>query len=615
MSQATSAPPRLDDDDIQGKAYDAELVKKLWPFVRPHRRLFFLSLAIAPLAITCELLQPILLKRAIDDHIAVGDAAGLGVVAIAIVALIIGNTALGFGQLYALQLAGQRATHDLRCAVHRHVLGRRAAFFDHTPVGRLVQRMTGDTENIQEMFASGAFTVIVDAVKLVAILGLLFALNAKLAALSLLFMPILVIVVDVFRRWMRAAFRMIRKKLAELNAFAQEQVSGLKVTQIFGHEADAQARFATINGEHRDAYFSSLKADATLYAVVEMFSTLSLAAIVWYGGHAIAAGALSFGLVVAFIDLLNRFFIPVRDVSAKYSIMQSSMASAERIFRLLGTGHADAPVEAGAPPSPTAALVEFEDVHFGYRELDPVLRGVSFAVAPGETVAVVGATGSGKSTLIKLLTRLYEPDRGVIRLGGADVKTLARDTLRARITVVPQDVFLFAGTIGDNLRMAAPGVTGDDLRAALAQVGADRLLGRRAEAALDPLAAKVVERGASFSGGERQLVAFARALARRPELLVLDEATASVDPEAEALIEAGTEALMRGRTAIIIAHRLSTVRRADRIIVMHAGQIVEEGSHDQLIAHGGRYARLWHLQQGEGAGPSETPSETAGGPG
>jgi ATP-binding cassette, subfamily B, multidrug efflux pump len=583
-----------DDDEIQGKAYDAALMLRIWRFVSPHKKWLLTSLAIAPLSIACELTQPVVLKRAIDVHIKTGDLVGLASICGLLILLVFGQSMATYAQLYAQQIAGQRAAHDLRLAVHQYVLTRRSAFFDRTPVGRLVQRMTGDTDNIQEMFASGAFTMIVDALKLLAILVLLLSLNLRLALLALAVLPLLAVIVDVFRRWMRTSFRMIRKKLAELNAFAQEQVGGVKVTQIFAREQDAAHRFARINAEHRDAYFSSLKADATLYAVVEGLGTLSLAAIVWYGGKRIGAGELSFGLVVAFIDLTNRFFIPVRDFSSKYAVMQSSMASAERIFRLLDSGEPDAPQSApSSPPVLHPPAVQFDDVHFAYRESDPVLRGVSFTMRRGETIAVVGATGSGKSTLIKLLCRLYEPQSGRVRFDGRDVREMPAPELRRRITVVPQDVFLFSGTIGDNLRMAAPEASDDELRAALERVGATRLLSRRAK---DPLEVHVGERGADFSGGERQLVAFARALARRPELLVLDEATASVDPEAEALVEAGLAALMAGRTSLVIAHRLSTIRRANRIIVMHAGLIVEEGSHEQLLAHGGRYAKLWQLQ-------------------
>lgn len=587
-----------DPDHIEGKAYDLALLRRIWRYVRPHRRWLWLSFAIAPATIAAELVQPVILKHAIDTDIAGRDLRGLAIMTALLIGAIVVQTALGYVQLYAQQLAGQRAAHDLRLAVHRHVLGQRLAFFDRTPVGRLTQRMTGDTDNIQEMFAAGGVNIVVDVVKLLAIFVLLLILDARLALLTLAAMPVLAIIVDVFRRWMRRAFRAIRTKLAELNAFAQEQLSGVKVTQVFTRERDAEASFARINGEHRDAYYSSLKADATLFAVVEGLGVLALAAVVWRGGAAIAGGALTFGVVVAFIDLLNRFFIPVRDFSAKYAVMQSSMASAERIFRLLDTPEPDAPVAAAPTAGPiddATIAASFDDVTFGYRAGEPILDHVRLRLRAGETVAVVGATGSGKSTLIKLLCRLYEPDGGRIQLGGRDIRGLDAQELRRRITVIPQDVFLFAGTIGENLRAAAPEATDDELRAALDRVGASELLGRRGG---DPLEVAVGERGAGFSAGERQLVAFARALARRPELLVLDEATASVDPETEALLDRGLGQLMRGRTCLLIAHRLATVRRADRIVVMHAGQVVEEGSHDALVAEGGRYARLWALHEG-----------------
>jgi ATP-binding cassette subfamily B protein len=596
--------PLADTEQIQGKAYDLQLIRRFWPYLRPHRKWLFASFAIAPLMIGAELLQPVLLKHAFDSNIASDDMAGLRTTALALLACIIAQTALGFVQLYTQQVAGQRAAHGLRLAVHRHVLGQSAGFFDHTPIGRLTQRMTGDTDNIQEMFAAGGVNVIVDLSKLIAIFFLLFRLDAGLALMVLAAMPVLMVVVDGFRRWMRTAFRAIRAKLAELNAYAQEQLGGVKITQAFAREGQAQTSFERINGEHRDSYFSSLKADATLFAVVEGLGVLALAVVLWRGSGALATGALTFGTLVAFTDLLNRFFIPVRDFSSKYAVMQSSMASAERIFRLLDRPEPDAPVTSQPAPSEDGQLAaSFRGVRFGYRPGEPVLTGVDLEVKKGETVAVVGTTGSGKSTLIKLLVRLYEADAGVIRVDGQDVRSLPASELRRRVTVIPQDVFLFAGTIGDNLRAAAPGVPDDELRAALDRVGVTPLLLARGP---DPLALPVGERGAGFSAGERQLIAFARALARRPELLVLDEATASIDPEAEALIDRGLAEVTRGRTCLLVAHRLATVQKANRIVVMHAGQVAEQGTHAELLALGGRYARLWQLHEGREGRESRT---------
>ncbi len=584
---------------VLGKAYDLRLMRQLWRYVRPHARLLAVWGVLLPLTLAFELAQPYLLKIAIEDHIAVGDASGLGLIAIAYVALVVAQAASAFGEQWVLQLLGQRSMHGLRLAIYDHVLRQRAAFFDRMPVGRLLTRMTNDIESLNEMFAQGVVTLVADLVKMIAIVVIMLTLDVTLTLLTFLTLPLLWLLVTWARGAMRSSFREIRVRIAAMNAFVQEHLSGIRVVQLFRRQTAAAREYDAINAAHRDAYLDSIKADAAMYALVEAIGVIAIAAIAWWTARGLGAGAdtaAHLALVIVFIEYINKFFIPVRDLSAKYTVMQGAMAASERIMQLLESDEPDAPPDAAsdaagaatAPaPQPAAPAIAFEQVEFAYGRGEPVLRGVSLEVPRGATVAVVGATGSGKSTLIKLLTRLYERDAGVIRVGGVDVRALPVAELRRRVTVVSQDVFLFRGTIADNIRLGLD-LDRAALEDAVRRVGADRLLARRG-ATLDT---EIAERGGNFSAGERQLLAFARALARDPEILVLDEATAHVDPEAEELIERGVAELMRGRTTLVIAHRLSTIRNADLILVMARGQVIERGTHDELVAAGGAYAQL-----------------------
>ncbi len=591
---SNGASPAIAPEAVLGKAYDLRLMQVLWRFVRPHARLLVIWGLLVPLTIGFELAQPYVLKIAIVDHIAVGDGNGLEWLALAYIGLVALQAASGFCEQLVLNLVGQRSMHGLRLSIYDHVLRQRAAFFDRMPVGRLLTRMTNDIESINEVFAQGVVSAIADAIKMVAILVIMFSLDVSLTLMVFLTFPLLFLLVNYARRAMRFSFREIRVRLAAMNAFVQEHLSGIRVVQLFRREAAARREYDEINAGHRDAYLSSIRADAAMYAIVEAIGVMAIAGIAWWASRSLGTGAdavAQVGLVVVFIEYVNKFFLPVRDLSAKYAVMQGAMAATERIVQLLETDEPDCP-EAPAAPKHGGAFVAFEDVKFAYGGGAPVLRGVSFAIPRGATVAVVGATGSGKSTLIKLLTRLYERDDGAIRIDGDDVRQIPRATLRRRVTVVTQDVFLFEGTVADNVAMGAGPIDREAIKDALRRVGADRLLLRRAptlDAALDVM---IAERGANFSAGERQLLAFARAMARDPEILVLDEATAHVDPEAEELIERGVAALMRGRTTLVIAHRLSTIRKADQILVMSRGDIVERGTHDELVAHGGIYAAL-----------------------
>jgi ATP-binding cassette subfamily B multidrug efflux pump len=601
-------------DDVIGRALDRTLLRRIFVYVWPYKRLLAAALILLPLGSAFEIAQPYLLKKAIDEHIARGRLAGLDRLGVLYLLALLGQYGATFGQTYLTQLVGQRGMNDLRLRLHQHVLALSAAFFDRTPLGRLMTRMTGDIEALSEMFASGLVSLVGDVIRLGFILVAIFGLDWRLALFSMGSAPVLFAIAAFFRRWVRDAFREIRAKMARLNAFLQEHISGMKVVQAFAQERRVAARFDEINLDYRRANSRAIRADAALYSIIEAVASIAIAGLLWHGGGRIAAGTLTFGVLVAFIEYLTKFFGPIRDLSAKYTIMQQAMAAAERVFGLLDTVEPDAPARAAPIATATATamaaappLIEIDDVTFGYRAGNPVLDHVSLAIRAGETIAVVGPTGSGKSTLIKLLPRLYEPRAGAIRVGGVDVRDLDRRQLRRRVVVVSQDVFLFSGTLGANIGLGDPDISPAAIVAAARRVGADRVIAQRPEG----LEALVVERGANFSAGERQLVAFARALCRDPEILILDEATASVDPETERLIERGTEELMRGRTSIVIAHRLSTIQRASRIVVIHRGHIAEQGRHEELLAQGGIYANLYRLQMMSGHAPPTAPSHPA----
>lgn len=587
-------------EQVLGKAYDVALMRRLWPFVRPHAALLAVWLPFTLLAVAFEMAQPYLVKVAIADHIAIGKTDGLATIAIAYLGLVVLQTAASFGEQWAIQLLGQRSMHGLRLAIYDHVVSQRAGFFDRMPVGRLLTRMTNDIESVNEMFASGVITLLTDALRMLVIAAIMFSLDPGFTALTFTTIPLLILLVNQARRMMRSSFREIRVRLAAMNAFAQEHLSGMKVVQIFRREQAAASEYGVINAGHRDAYLSSIRADASMYALVEAIGVLAVALVAWWAVRDLGVTAdrvATLGLVVAFLEYINKFFIPIRDLSAKYAVMQGAMAAIERITELLGTHEPDAPPppphadEAAPAPAADAPLVSFDHVEFAYGA-EPIIRGVTIAVERGQTVAIVGATGSGKSTLIKLLTRLYEPTAGRIAIGGQDIRSVPVAELRRRVTVVSQDVALFSGSVADNVALGAVAsgrtVERAELERAVARVGLDRLLAGRPEGLDSP----VGERGGAFSAGEKQLLAFARALVRDPEILVLDEATAHVDPETEALIERGVAELMRGRTTLVIAHRLSTIRSADLIVVLDRGLVIERGTHAELIAAGGAYARL-----------------------
>jgi len=580
---------------------DTELLKRLLPYTRPHATLFIAALALMPIAAVASLFLPLLVKRAIDAAVAHESSSILvGITGLFFLAVSI-EFAARFGQVYTMQLGGQRVMADLRRAVFVHVQRLRVGYFDRTPVGRIVTRITNDIDTMTELFASGAVTAVGDILMLVGIVAFMLALDWRLSLVAFAALPPLAIAVEIFRRYARVAFRAIRARTAQLNAYLSEQVQGIAIVQAFGREAACAEDYDVINRAYRDANRRSILFDALLYSTVESVAAVCIALVLWYAG--VRAGALPdntasllyVGTVVAFFDYIQRFFVPIRDLSTKYTIVQQSLASSERIFSLLDVVEPDAPV-VDVPklrtPVPSDVVIRFDDVHFEYRPGEPVLRGVSFDVKRGEKIAIVGATGAGKTTITALLLRLYEITSGAVVVAGQDVRAADRTSLRQRFAVVPQDVFLFAGTVLENVALGDPKPDAARAMRALERVGASALVQSREGG----LATRCVERGANFSAGERQLLAFARALYRDAELLVLDEATANVDSETEARLQAAVDEVLAGRTAIVIAHRLSTIRKADRILVFHRGEIVEEGTHEALLARGGVYARLHQLQ-------------------
>jgi ATP-binding cassette, subfamily B, multidrug efflux pump len=583
-----------------GKAYDVALVRRLWPFVARHPRLLILSFLLMPCSIALELAQPYLVKLALVNHIAIGKMDGLGILVIGYAALVAGHSVSSYFEQSNVQLLGQRAMHDLRLTIYDHVLAQRSGFFDRMPVGRLMTRMTNDIESLNEMFAQGVVTLFADFIKMIAIIAIMFYLDVTLTLLTIATFPLLWLLLRYARGAMRRSFREIRVRMAAMNAFVQEHLSGIRVVQFLGRSKQAQSSYNEINGVYRDAYQESIRADAAMYAVVEAIGVLAIGLVAWWAARQLGAdqrsAVMTVGLVGVFIEYINKFFIPVRDFSAKYAVMQGAMAAAERITALLDTDEKDGESSKTNPDAHTSPnirsenansdTVAFEHVDFGYGN-DLVLRDVSLNVARGTTVAVVGATGSGKSTLVKLLARLYSPNSGRISLFGHDIATLALADVRQRVTVVSQDVMLFAGTLRDNISLGAD-IPSARINEAIATVGLDVMLKQRGVT----LDTEVKERGSNFSTGERQLIAFCRALVRNPEVLVLDEATAHVDPAAEALIERGVAALMHNRTTLVIAHRLSTIQNANLIVVMDRGRIVESGNHAELVAKGGIYAAL-----------------------
>jgi ATP-binding cassette subfamily B protein len=581
------APPAEQSDRRHGRRLLAYL-RPYWPAVAGAVTLLLLGAALA-------LVGPAVTQRVLDDAVPTGDHALLTTLALIFLAALVADFAAEYAQTVLTAWVGQRVMSDLRREVFGKLQRLEVGFFDRQPIGRLVTRVTSDVETLNELFSSGVVTVIGDIATLVAISTMMLVIDWRLALVAFAVLPVMGVVVAVFRRAMREAFQAIRGAVARMNGFLQEHLSGVRVVQLFDREAATREAFAEVNAAHRDAQLRSISLYALFFPVVEVLTATAVALLLWYGGLQALEGSLTVGVLAAFIQLVRRFFQPLQDLSEKFNLLQSAMASGERVFGLL-----DTPIgipEPAAPvvlPSPTRGEIVFEDVWFRYAPDAPwALRGVSFRIAAGETVALVGHTGAGKSTVLSLLLRFHVPTRGRILLDGVDLASVATSALRRRVGYVPQDLFLFRGDLARNLRLDRD-LSDEALQQSLTAVGADGLVARLPGG----LHHAIAERGRSLSFGERQLFAFARALADAPPILFLDEATSAIDPEAEARIQAALDSARSGRTVLVVAHRLATIRDADRILVLHHGELAEEGEHADLVARGGLYARLAQLHLG-----------------
>ncbi len=614
---------QMQDDEILGKAYDGRLMRRLLAYLRPYRLGVIAGVLLLLLGALVDLAGPFIIKTALDADVCpalrradgsgacgaaqathavhsalssgalAGHERGLLAATMWYLLALLAGFALRYAQQVLLGYLGQRVMYDLRMEIFAHLQRLSLAFFDRNPVGRLITRLTNDVDALNDLLTNGAVAIFGDIFTLLGIIIVLLLVNWQLALVTFVTLPLIVVAMGYFRDRMRESYRQIRTRLARLNAYTAENIAGATVVQLFNRERRNFAAFEGLNGAYTASNLRSLFYFALFYPTVNVLAALSIALVVWYGGGNVVSHALTVGALFAFLSYVDRFFMPIRDLSEKYNLLQAAMAASERIFGLI-----DEPVTVDDPdrPAPLEHVhgeVEFRDVWFAYNAEEWVLRDVTFHIRPGESVAFVGATGAGKTSLISLLSRFYDVQRGAVLIDGHDVRDLAQGDLRRHIGVVLQDPFIFTGTIGGNIRLHEQGIDDERVRAAARFVNADPFISALPGGYDTP----VRERGAGLSVGQKQLLTFARAIAFNPEiLLVLDEATSSVDTETEALIQDALARLMTGRTSIIIAHRLSTIRNVDRIIVLHKGRVVEQGTHEELLARAGVYRNLYELQ-------------------
>ena len=584
----------MQEEEVLGKAYDSRLMRRLMVYLLPYRKIVLFAFLLIMVESLIEISFPWLTMIAVDRYILQGNMGGLSLIASAYFGLLVVKYGIGFLQTYTLQSTGQRIMFDMRRQIFNHIQSLSNSFFDRNPVGRLITRVTTDVDVLNEMFSAGIVSVFGDIFTLTGIMIVLLVLDWRLGLIVLAIVPFIGVTTAIFRMKARDGYRRVRIAIAKINAFLHEHITGMSVVQLYNRERKSAERFDLINREHLQANLDSIMAYAIFYPIVELLSATAIALIIWYGGGQVLTGILTLGALIAFIQYSQRFFRPIADLSEKYNILQSAMASSERIFRLLDT----APTVL-SPPTPSAIAeargeIEFQDVWFAYNDEDWVLKDLSFSVRQSESVAIVGHTGAGKTTVTSLLTRFYDIQKGRILLDSVDISTMDLDDMRRRFAVVLQDVFVFSGTLESNIRLGSD-ISTEKIRQATEDVNLGPFI-RSLEKGLEH---PVNERGTTLSVGQRQLLAFARALAHDPEILILDEATSSVDTETEGQIGRAIERLMRGRTSIIIAHRLSTIQRCDKIIVMHKGRIREIGSHQELLAQRGLYFKLYQLQYKE----------------
>ena len=629
----------MQEEEVLGKAYDSRLMKRLLGYLRPYKWTVVIALIAIILKATADVIGPYLSKVAIDKYLAASSVkshgfldswlsssplTGIAQVALIYVGSLIASFLLEYVSTYLMLWTGQKVMFDLRSQIFRHLQHMHVAFFDKNPVGRLVTRVTSDVDALNDMFTTGVVAIFEDIFVLLGIIVIMLRMKWWLALITFAVLPGIFWATTLFRRAVRDSYRRIRVAIARINAYLQEHVSGIVVLQLFNREERAYQKFEKVNAQHMDAYKDAIMAHAIYYPVVEILSTIAIALVFWFGGIRVIAGTVTVGVLVAFMQYAQRFFRPIQDLSDKYNILQAAMASSERIFKLL-----DTPVEIVSPAHAVKAVghgrIEFDHVWFAYRELEPesadgqpvgasgngshsttapgvdgagfdwVLRDVSFVIEPGETIAIVGHTGAGKTTIISLLLRFYDIQRGTIRIDGVDIRNIELKDLRRRFGVVLQDPFLFSGTIENNIRLGSDWVSDEQVESAAESVNVADFIRSLPEGFAEP----VRERGSTLSTGQKQLISFARALAHNPEILVLDEATSSVDTETELRVRDALTRMVEGRTSVIIAHRLSTIQRADKIIVMHKGQVREIGNHQELLARRWIYWKLYQLQYKE----------------
>lgn len=579
------------DSDSFGTVSDIALARRMFGFLKPYKWTFIAALVLLPIVSVLGLVQPQILQTAVDDYFVPRNLEGFGWLALLMLAAILGEFAARFGQGVLTQIAGEKALRDLRVEVFSHLNRLSISYFHRNPIGRLMARLTSDVDAISEALSSGMFTIITDTVTLFGIVVILLVKDWKLALVTFTVVPLLLFITSVFRRLLRSAYREARVTLAQLNSYLEESATGMAVIQFFVHEERSRREYDEVNARYLKAAYRFVGWDSSLYALVEMISSIAIALIIWFGAGQAAKDLVSLGVLIAFIEYARKFFIPIRDLSQKYTTVQSAFASAERIVHLLDVTETMPEDDDALSITELKERIEFRNVWFAYHEENWVLRDVSFSLKKGEKIALVGHTGAGKSTIHALLTRMYDVQRGEILIDGVDIRRYKVHDVRRLFSVVLQDGFLFRGSVRDNITLEQASVSDVDIQHAGDVVGLDRVLRRYDEG----IEHEVRERGQNMSAGECQIVCFARALANRPQILILDEATANVDTETERLIQDAVERMLDEQTSIVVAHRLSTIQHADRILVLHRGELVETGSHQELLEEDGLYARLVRL--------------------
>ncbi len=580
----------MHEEEITRKPFDARLMWRLLGYLKPYTIWVIVAFLLILVTSAARQAGPYLSKIAVDDHILPGDLPGLNTIVLVFVGLLLFQFLVDVAQRMVTQLVGQWVMYDIRKAIFGHLQRLPVRFFDRTPIGRLMTRNTNDVDALNELFTDGVVAVFSDIFTLIAIMAFMFYMDASLALLVCATVPVMFGVTFWFQGRMLRAFRLARSRLARLNAYLQENITGMSVVQLFGREGRHADRFDGINGRYLNANLESTLYYSLYFPIMQLLGSIATALVIWQGSSDVVRAQIEWGALVAMLQYIPRFFWPILDVAERYAILQAAMASSERIFELLDTR--PEPGLDGAGSKKIRGEIEFSDVWFAYNDDDWVLKGVSFVVKPGERLAIVGATGSGKTTIINLLCRFYDIQRGRIQIDGVDIKEWNVEALRRRVGVVQQDVFLFSGDIGANIRLRSREISQQRVERAARDVNADRFISRLPGG----YGHAVTEMGGTLSGGQRQLLAFARAIAFDPDVLVLDEATSSIDTETEAWIQDAVGRLMRSRTSIVIAHRIATVRRANRILVIHKGEIRETGTHEALLAAKGIYHRLHKLQ-------------------